>query len=69
MPDRESQERETELGAPEDLEVQEVETGGAGFSAILVSDVSRWGRFQDAVERAYYEGHLPEVPYRGLLLR
>ena len=27
----------------------------ADFSAILVYDVSRWGRFQDADESAYYE--------------
>ena len=33
----------------------DVQTGTAGFSAILVYDVSRWGRFQDADESAYYE--------------
>ncbi len=27
----------------------------AGYSAILVYDISRWGRFQDADESAYYE--------------
>ena len=27
----------------------------AGFKSILVYDVSRWGRFQDADESAYYE--------------
>jgi DNA invertase Pin-like site-specific DNA recombinase len=32
-----------------------VESGAAGFKAILVYDVSRWGRFQDADESAYYE--------------
>lgn len=32
-----------------------VQSGSAGFSAILVYDVSRWGRFQDADEGAYYE--------------
>src|SRR5437870_4066831 len=32
-----------------------VESGKASFSAILVYDVSRWGRFQDADESAYYE--------------
>ncbi len=32
-----------------------VQTGAAQFSAILVYDVSRWGRFQDADEGAYYE--------------
>jgi len=26
-----------------------------GFEAILVYDISRWGRFQDADESAYYE--------------
>ena len=35
--------------------IQDVETGTADFSAILVYDVSRWGRFQDADESAYYE--------------
>lgn len=33
----------------------EVESGHANFSAILVYDVSRWGRFQDADEGAYHE--------------
>lgn len=32
-----------------------VQRGAADFSAILVYDVSRWGRFQDADESAYYE--------------
>ncbi len=32
-----------------------VESGTAEFKAILVYDVSRWGRFQDADESAYYE--------------
>ena len=35
--------------------IREVETGTADFNAILVYDVSRWGRFQDADESAYYE--------------
>jgi DNA invertase Pin-like site-specific DNA recombinase len=35
--------------------IQDVETGVADFTAILVYDVSRWGRFQDADESAYYE--------------
>ncbi|UGY27736.1 recombinase family protein [Bradyrhizobium septentrionale] len=35
--------------------MREVQTGQAAFSAILVYDVSRWGRFQDADEGAYYE--------------
>jgi len=32
--------------------MQEVESGTANFQAILVYDVSRWGRFQDADEGA-----------------
>jgi DNA invertase Pin-like site-specific DNA recombinase len=32
-----------------------VQGGRADFKAILVYDVSRWGRFQDADESAYYE--------------
>jgi DNA invertase Pin-like site-specific DNA recombinase len=35
--------------------IQDVETAKADFDAILVYDVSRWGRFQDADESAYYE--------------
>jgi DNA invertase Pin-like site-specific DNA recombinase len=35
--------------------IQDVQNEAAGFSAILVYDVSRWGRFQDADESAYYE--------------
>jgi DNA invertase Pin-like site-specific DNA recombinase len=35
--------------------LQDVENGRADFSDILVYDVSRWGRFQDADESAYYE--------------
>jgi len=35
--------------------IQDVQTGRADFQAILVYDVSRWGRFQDADESAYYE--------------
>ena len=35
--------------------LSDVESGGAGFRAILVYDVSRWGRFQDADTSAYYE--------------
>lgn len=33
----------------------EVKSGRADFAAILVYDVSRWGRFQDADEGAYHE--------------
>jgi DNA invertase Pin-like site-specific DNA recombinase len=35
--------------------IEDVEKGEAGFSSILVYDISRWGRFQDADESAYYE--------------
>ena len=35
--------------------MQEVQSGKADFHAILVYDVSRWGRFQDADEGAYHE--------------
>src|SRR5690348_12819453 len=33
----------------------DVQNGDPGFEAILVYDVSRWGRFQDTDESAYYE--------------
>ncbi len=35
--------------------IDDVQAGRANFSAILVYDVSRWGRFQDTDESAYYE--------------
>ncbi|WP_227244281.1 recombinase family protein [Paraburkholderia caribensis] len=35
--------------------IRDVESGAADFRVILVYDVSRWGRFQDADESAYYE--------------
>jgi DNA invertase Pin-like site-specific DNA recombinase len=35
--------------------ISDVETGVAEFNVILVYDVSRWGRFQDTDESAYYE--------------
>ncbi|WP_424628843.1 recombinase family protein [Bradyrhizobium sp. SYSU BS000235] len=35
--------------------IADVRHGRASYSAILVYDVSRWGRFQDADESAYYE--------------
>ena len=35
--------------------IRDVEEGRAQYSSILVYDVSRWGRFQDADESAYYE--------------
>jgi DNA invertase Pin-like site-specific DNA recombinase len=37
------------------LLISDVQNGQADFKAILVYDVSRWGRFQDADESAYYE--------------
>lgn len=35
--------------------IHDVESGSADYQVILVYDVSRWGRFQDADESAYYE--------------
>ena len=35
--------------------IGDVEAGRANFETILVYNVSRWGRFQDADEGAYYE--------------
>ena len=35
--------------------IEDVETGAADYKVILVYDVSRWGRFQDPDEAAYYE--------------
>ncbi len=35
--------------------IHDVQNGQADFNVILVYDVSRWGRFQDADESAYYE--------------
>src|SRR4029079_5240532 len=35
--------------------IDDVQAGACDFSVILVYDVSRWGRFQDADESAYYE--------------
>ena len=35
--------------------IEDVQSGNADFTTILVYDVSRWGRFQDADESAYYE--------------
>lgn len=45
------------IGGREALQrlISDVETGTAAFSIILVLDVTRWGRFQDADESAYYE--------------
>ena len=35
--------------------MSDVENKRTDFSALLVYDVSRWGRFQDVDESAYYE--------------
>ena len=35
--------------------IEDVQSKKADFTTILVYDVSRWGRFQDADESAYYE--------------
>src|SRR3954465_3986446 len=35
--------------------LQDVTKGEVGYKAILVYDVSRWGRFQDIDEAAYWE--------------
>jgi DNA invertase Pin-like site-specific DNA recombinase len=35
--------------------LRDVLSGTAGYSAILVYDISRWGRFQDTDEAAHYE--------------
>src|SRR4051812_15955648 len=35
--------------------IEDVQSGSADFSHILVYDVSRWGRFQDTDESAHYE--------------
>jgi len=35
--------------------IDDVQGGAADYDAVLVYDISRWGRFQDADESAYYE--------------
>ncbi|WP_240796858.1 recombinase family protein [Terasakiella sp. SH-1] len=35
--------------------LSDVENGTTNFSVVLVYDISRWGRFQDSDESAYYE--------------
>jgi DNA invertase Pin-like site-specific DNA recombinase len=35
--------------------IRDIKQGHPGFEAVLVLDVSRWGRFQNADESAYYE--------------
>jgi DNA invertase Pin-like site-specific DNA recombinase len=40
--------------------IADVEQGSADFSLVLVYDVSRWGRFQDADESAFWEYRLKQ---------
>ena len=49
--------------------MREVQSGAADFEAILVYDVSRWGRFQDADEGAYHEHLCSTSRNPGSLLR
>ena len=35
--------------------IRDLQSGQINFSFVLLYDVSRWGRFQDADESAYYE--------------
>lgn len=49
--------------------IETVTTGKADFEAILVYDISRWGRFQDADESAYYEYICARRDFRALLCR
>jgi DNA invertase Pin-like site-specific DNA recombinase len=35
--------------------IHDIEAGQTEFKTVLVYDISRWGRFQDADESAYYE--------------
>ncbi len=44
--------------------LEDVQRGHADFVAVLVYDVSRWGRFQDADESAYYEYVLKQAGIR-----
>jgi DNA invertase Pin-like site-specific DNA recombinase len=44
--------------------LQTVVSGTADFSTLLVFDVSRWGRFQDVDESAYYEYTLKRAGVR-----
>ncbi len=46
--------------------LRDVESGAAGFSVILVYDVSRWGRFQDPDESASYEIRCKQAGVRVL---
>ena len=35
--------------------LEDIQAGKTDFKTVLVYDISRWGRFQDADESAYYE--------------
>ena len=35
--------------------IEDVQSGNTDYTTVLVYDISRWGRFQDADESAYYE--------------
>lgn len=39
--------------------IADVTGGNAEFDVVLVYDISRWGRFQDADQSAYYESSAP----------
>ena len=45
--------------------IADAESGSADFTLVLVYDVSRWGRFQDADEAAFYEYKLKR---KGILV-
>jgi len=40
--------------------IADVEAGHADFNLVLVYDISRWGRFQDADESAFWEYRLKQ---------
>ncbi|WP_338014076.1 recombinase family protein [Bradyrhizobium canariense] len=46
--------------------IDDVRKGRADYSVVVVYDVSRWGRFQDADESAYYEYTCKEAGIRVL---
>jgi DNA invertase Pin-like site-specific DNA recombinase len=48
--------------------LQDVVSARVNFQAVLVYDVSRWGRFQDTDESAYYEFFCKRAAVRGPLL-
>ncbi len=49
--------------------IADVESGAADYTLILVYDVSRWGRFQDADEAAFYEYKLKGTSKNSLISR